>query len=286
MARHRFSRLFDRRLKIALGATIVIGVVLMAILAPLIAPYDPYKQDLIYRLQPPVWSDLGDWKHVLGTDNYGRDLLSRLIYGSRLSIMVGVSSALLSAVLGTVLGMLAGYKGGRFEQVIMRFADAHLAFPEILLAILIIAAIGGSALNLILVLGISGWMVYARVMYNLTRSLRERPFIEAAQSHGASDAYIIGRHIFPQLVPVLTVVATLQVAQMILQETALSFLGLGLPPPTATWGNMLAEGRDRLWAAPWIANLSGLAIIIVVWGVNMLGNGLREQLDPKSRERR
>lgn len=286
MRPQRFGRLFDRRLKIALGASIVIGVVLMAIFASWIAPHDPYRQDLIYRLQPPVWSEQGEWKHFLGTDNYGRDLLSRLIYGSRLSIMVGVSSALLSAVLGTVLGMLAGYKGGRLEQVIMRFADAHLAFPEILLAILIIAAIGGSALNLILVLGISGWMVYARVMYNLTRSIRERPFIEAAASHGASDSYIIRRHIFPQLIPVLTVVCTLQVAQMILQETALSFLGLGLPPPTATWGNILAEGRDRLWVAPWIANLSGLAIIIVVWGINMLGNGLREQLDPKSRERR
>lgn len=286
MRPQRFGRLFDRRLKIALGASIVIGVVLMAIFASWIAPHDPYRQDLIYRLQPPVWSEQGEWKHFLGTDNYGRDLLSRLIYGSRLSIMVGVSSALLSAVLGTVLGMLAGYKGGRLEQVIMRFADAHLAFPEILLAILIIAAIGGSALNLILVLGISGWMVYARVMYNLTRSIRERPFIEAAASHGASDSYIIRRHIFPQLIPVLTVVCTLQVAQMILQETALSFLGLGLPPPTATWGNILAEGRDRLWVAPWIANLSGLAIIIVVWGINMLGNGLREQLDPKSRDRR
>lgn len=284
--RRTFGNLFDRRVKIGLGATIVIGVVLMAILAPLLAPHDPFKQNLLLRLQPPVWSEPGTWTYPLGTDNYGRDMLSRLIYGSRLSIMVGVSAALLSAVLGTVLGMLAGFKGGRLEQVIMRFADAHLAFPEVLLAILIIASIGGSAVNLILVLGISGWMVYARVMYNMTRSLRERPFIEAAVSHGAGDLYIIGRHIFPQLVPVLTVVGTLQVAQMILQETALSFLGLGLPPPTATWGNMLAEGRDRLWAAPWIANLSGLAIIIVVWGINMLGNGLREQLDPKSRQRR
>ena len=284
--RRGFGGLFDRRLKIALGTAIVVGAVLLAILAPLIAPHDPYKQNLIYRLQPPVWSQLGDWVYPLGTDNYGRDLLSRLIYGSRLSIMVGVSAALLSALLGTVLGMLAGFKGGRIEQLIMRFADAHLAFPEVLLAILIIATIGGSALNLILVLGISGWMVYARVMYNMTRSLRERPFIEAAVSHGASDAYIIGRHIFPQLIPVLTVVGTLQVAQMILQETALSFLGLGLPPPTATWGNMLAEGRDRLFAAPWIAHFSGLAIIIVVWGINMLGNGLREQFDPKSRAKR
>ena len=275
--------------RIPIGA--LIGLILTslfliaAIFAPLIAPYNPYKQDLIYRLTPPVWSAEGSWAHPLGTDNYGRDMLSRLIFGSRLSITVGVASALLSCVLGSALGMLAGYRGGRTEQVIMRFADAHLAFPDILLAILIVAAIGGSALNLVLVLGVSGWMVYARVMYNMTRSLKERPFVEAAISHGAGDTFIIARHIFPQLVPVLTVVATLQVAQMILQETALSFLGLGLPPPTATWGNILAEGRDRLFVAPWIANLSGLAIIVLVWGINMLGNGLREELDPKSRGR-
>lgn len=278
-------RLFGKRFKIVLGGFIVTAIVLVAIFAPLLAPYDPYRQDLINRLTPPVWSDEGSWAHPLGTDNYGRDMLSRLIYGSRLSITVGVAAALLSCVLGSALGMLAGYRGGRTEQVIMRFADAHLAFPDILLAILIVAAIGGSALNLVLVLGVSGWMVYARVMYNMTRSLKERPFVEAAVSHGAGDIYIIARHIFPQLVPVLTVVATLQVAQMILQETALSFLGLGLPPPTATWGNILAEGRDRLFLAPWIANLAGLSIIILVWGINMLGNGLREELDPKSRGR-
>lgn len=278
-------RLFGKRFKMVLGGTIVVAAILIAVFAPYIAPHDPYRQDLISRLIPPVWSDGGSWTFPLGTDAYGRDMMSRLIYGSRLSIMVGVAAALLAGTIGTTLGMIAGYKGGRTEQVIMRLVDANLAFPDILLAILIVAAIGGSALNLILVLGISGWMIYARVMFNMTRSIRERPFIEAAVSHGARDAYIIARHIFPQLVPVLTVVATLQVAQMILQETALSFLGLGLPPPTATWGAMLAEGRDRLWIAPWISNLSGLAIVIVVWGINMLGNGLREQLDPKSQGR-
>jgi len=275
-------RLFGKTLKMGLGGAIVVLAVLMAIFAPELAPYDPYDQNLRARMVPPVWSEAGSWEHPLGTDNYGRDLLSRLIYGSRLSILVGVSAMLLSCVLGSTLGMLAGYRGGRTEQVIMRFADAHLAFPDILLAILVVAAIGGSALNLILVLGVSGWMVYARVLYGMTRAYKGRPFVEAAISHGARDSYIIARHIFPQLIPVLTVVSTLQVAQMILQETALSFLGLGLPPPTATWGNMLAEGRDRLWVAPWIANLAGLAIIIVVWGINMLGNGLREHLDPRS----
>lgn len=278
------SRLFGKNLKMGLGGGIVIAAVLTAIFADFIAPYDPYAQDLLARLKPPFWSEGGSLDHILGTDNYGRDMLSRLIHGSRISILVGFSSMLLSCVLGSVLGMLAGYKGGATEQAIMRFADAHLSFPEILLAVLIVAAIGGSALNLILVLGISGWMVYARVTFGMTRSLKERPFVEASVSHGAKDMFIIFRHIFPQMVPVLTVISTLQVAQMILQETALSFLGLGVPPPAATWGNMLAEGRDRMWVAPWIANLSGLAIIIVVWGVNMLGNGLREHLDPKSKE--
>lgn len=278
-------RRFGRKLKIRLGGGIVLLMILVAVLAPYLASHDPYKQNLLLRLVPPVWAEQGIWAHPLGTDNFGRDMLSRLIYGSRLSITVGVVAALLSCTLGTLLGMWAGYRGGRVELVIMRLADAQLAFPDILLAILIVSAIGGSALNLVLVLGLSGWTVYARIMYNLTRTVKERPFVEAAVSHGARAFYIIRQHIFPQLIPVLTVVATLQIAQMILQETALSFLGLGLPPPSATWGNILAEGRDRMWAAPWISNLSGLAIIILVWGINMLGNGLREKFDPKSRGR-
>ncbi len=162
----------------------------------------------------------------------------------------------------------------------MRFADAHLAFPEILLAILVVAVLGGSLLNIVVILGVSSWMVYARVVYGLTRSIKERPYIEAARSQGIRDFAIVYRHIFPHLVPVITVVSTLQVAQMILTETALSFLGLGLPPPTPSWGNILAEGRDRLFVAPWISNSAGIAIILIVWGINMLGNGLREKLDP------
>ncbi len=277
----RPRRIFGRRFKIAVGGTIVALAVLAAALAPVIAPWDPYQQDLMERLKPGFWSPRAAIGHFLGTDNYGRDLLSRLIYGSRLSILVGVSSMLFSAVIGSVAGVIAGLRGGATEQAIMRFADAQMAFPDILLAILIVAALGGSALNLIIVLGVSRWMVYARVVFGLTRSLRERPFVEAATLYGGGDFYTMRQHILPQVMPVLTVVATLQVAQMILQETALSFLGLGLPPPAATWGNILAEGSTRLFIAPWIANLAGLAIIVLVWGVNMLGNGLREQYDPR-----
>ena len=274
--------MFGSGFKIVCGVVVVALFVLVAIFAPVLAPYDPLDQDLLLRLIPPAWDEAGDLSHLLGTDNYGRDVLSRLIYGARVSILVGVASMALSCTIGAFLGMIAAYKGGRIEQFVMRFADAHLAFPEILLAILIVATLGGSLLNIVLVLGISSWMVYARVIYGLTRSLKERPFIEAAVSQGAGDGYIIRRHILPHLLPMIVVVSTLQVAQMILTETALSFLGLGLPPPTPSWGNVLAEGRDRLFVAPWIANSAGIAIIIVVWGINMLGNGLREHLDPKS----
>ena len=275
-------RLFGRRFKVGLGAALIGLLVLAAILAPWIAPYDPYGQSLGMRLKPPAWMAGGTAAHLLGTDTYGRDLLSRLIYGSRLSMAVGVSAVLLSGLLGCTAGLVAGFKGGRTEAAVMRLADAQMAFPDILLAIIMVAALGGSAVNLVLVLGISRWTVYARVVFGLTRTLRQRPFVEAAALYGGSDGYIIRRHILPQVVPVLTVVATLQVAQMVLQETALSYLGLGLPAPTATWGNILAEGSSRLFVAPWIADCAGVAIILLVWGINMLGNGLREWLDPRS----
>lgn len=268
--------------KIVVGSTIILAIVLAAIFAPLIAPHDPYQQQVVFRLKPPFWMNGGSLRFPLGTDSYGRDILSRLIFGSRLSILVGVASVVLSMLIGTTAGVLAGYVGGKTEEVIMRTVDAQTAFPDVLLAILFVAALGGSFLNLIVVLGISGWMVYARIMFGLTRSLRERPFVEAAVSFGGRSGYIMLRHILPQLVPVLTVVATLQVGQMILQETALSFLGLGVPPPAATWGNILAEGRDRLFLAPWISNSAGIAIVTLVLTINIFGNGLREWLDPKS----
>jgi len=272
--------MFGPKFKIWLGTAIVVIFVLIAIFAPLIAPHDPLKQDLLGRMMPPAWNAKGKLIHLLGTDNYGRDLLSRLLYGARVSILVGVASMLVSCVIGSIAGMIAAYRGGWAEQVVMRFADAHLAFPEILLAILVVAVFGGSLFNIVIILGVSSWMVYARVVYGLTRSIKERPYIEAARSQGIRDFKILWRHIFPHLLPMITVVSTLQIAQMILTETALSFLGLGLPPPTPSWGNILAEGRDRLFVAPWISNSAGVAIILIVWGINMLGNGLREKLDP------
>lgn len=275
------GRFFGPRVKIAIGLALVALMVVCAAFAPWLAPHDPYEQDLMVRLRPPVWAERGSWAHPLGTDNFGRDLLSRLIYGSRLSILVGLAAMVIALTIGTSLGLLAGYRGGRTEQLVMRFADAWQAIPEILLAIVIVAVFGGGVTVLILVLGFAGWEVYTRVAFNLTRSLRERPFVEAALASGAGGVYIMWKHLLPQMFPVLSVIATLQVGQLILQETALSFLGLGLPPPTATWGNILAEGRERLWVAPWIANLAGCAIILLVLGINLLGNGLREAVDPK-----
>lgn len=269
-----------RNIKLYAGAAIVLFILLVGLLAPWIAPHDPLAQNLIDRLKPPVWMPGGSSAYLLGTDNYGRDLLSRLIYGARVSLLIATASMLLSCAVGVVAGMLAGFKQGKWEVVIMRLADAHSAFPQILLAIVVVAAMGGGLLNIILVLGVSQWMIYARVIYNMTRAVRERPFIEAARSFGARDAYLLRRHIFPQLVPVVIVLATLQVAQMILQETALSFLGLGVPQPAPTWGNVLAEGRDRLFGAPWIANSAGIAIVVLVLAVNLFGNGLRQWLGP------
>lgn len=276
---------FSAKRRIHVGAVVVIGMCLIAVFADVIAPYDPYVQNLMARMRPPVWADAGSWAHPLGTDNFGRDLLSRLIHGSRLSIAVGLLAMLVALTIGTALGLAAGYLGGRTEQAIMRFADAYQAIPEILLAIVVVAVFGGGLTVLILVLGFAGWESYTRVTFNLTRSLRERGFVEAARASGAGGRYIMWRHILPQMLPVLTVIATLQVGQLILQETALSFLGLGLPSPAATWGNILAEGRDRLLIAPWIANLAGAAIMLLVVGVNLLGNGLRETLDPRGAAR-
>jgi peptide/nickel transport system permease protein len=273
--------MFGARTKIAVGSLVVLCFAVMALMAPRLAPQDPMAQDLFSRLLPPIWKEGGSAAHLLGTDSYGRDVLSRLIYGARISILVGLTSMATSCTIGTLAGVVAAWRGGRLATLVMRFADAHLAFPEILLAILIVATLGGSLLNIVIVLGVSSWMLYARVTYGMTLSLKERPFIEAARAQGAGGVYIVRRHILPHLAPLIIVISTLQVAQMILAETALSFLGVGVPPPAPSWGNVLADGRERLLVAPWVANSAGVAIILVVWGINMLGNGLREELDPR-----
>ena len=266
------------------GAVIVGLVVLAALTAPFLATTDPIEQDLTVALKPPFWMQDGSLHHPLGTDHLGRDVYSRAVYGARISLTISVLAALLGAVVGVALGLIAGYRRGRADMVIMRIVDLNLAFPLILLALAVVALLGANLRNLVIVMAITTWTIYARVVRGLSLTLRERDFVQAARALGAHDARIIVRHILPNVAAPVLVIWTLEVARVILMESALSFLGLGVPPPTPTWGRMLAEGRDYLTVAGWIAIFPGLAIMITVLGINFLGDGLRDLLDPRLRQ--
>jgi peptide/nickel transport system permease protein len=263
---------------------VIVGLVIVAALAaPLLATTDPIDQDLTVVLKPPFWREDGSLRHPLGTDHLGRDVYSRLVYGAQISLTISVLAALLGAVVGVAAGLVAGYLGGRVDAVIMRIVDLNLAFPLILLALAVVALLGASLKNLVIVMSITTWMTYARVVRGLSLSLRERDFVQAVRALGAHDARIIARHVLPNVLAPVVVIGTLEVARVILMESALSFLGLGVPPPTPTWGRMLAEGRDYLTVAGWIAVFPGIAILITVLGINFLGDGLRDLLDPRLR---
>lgn len=266
------------------GAVIVGLVVAAALTAPLLATTDPIEQDLTAALRPPFWMQDGSLQHPLGTDHLGRDVYSRAVYGARISLTISVLAALLGAVVGVALGLIAGYLRGRADMVIMRIVDLNLAFPLILLALAVVALLGANLRNLVIVMAITTWTIYARVVRGLSLTLRERDFVQAARALGAHDARIIVRHILPNVAAPVLVIWTLEVARVILMESALSFLGLGVPPPTPTWGRMLAEGRDYLTVAGWIAIFPGLAIMVTVLGINFLGDGLRDLLDPRLRQ--
>jgi peptide/nickel transport system permease protein len=273
-----------RRSPLAGAGALIIGLVIVAELtAPLLATTDPIDQDLSEALKPPFWLGDGSLRHPLGTDHLGRDVYSRLIYGARISLTISVLAALLGALVGVAAGLVAGYLGGRVDMVIMRLADLNLAFPLILLALAVVALLGANLKNLVIVMAITTWMIYARVVRGLSLGLREREFVQAARALGAHDARIIARHVLPNVLAPVMVIWTLEVARIILMESALSFLGLGVPPPTPTWGRMLAEGRDYLTVAGWIAVFPGLAILFTVLGINFLGDGLRDLLDPRLR---
>jgi peptide/nickel transport system permease protein len=248
-----------------------------------LATTDPIDQDLTEALKPPFWRDDGSLRHPLGTDHLGRDVYSRLIYGAQMSLAISVLAAFLGAVVGVAAGLVAGYRGGPVDAIIMRLADLNLAFPLILLALAVVALLGANLKNLVIVMSITTWMIYARVVRGLSLGLREREFVQAARALGAHDARIIARHVLPNVLAPVMVIWTLEVARIILMESALSFLGLGVPPPTPTWGRMLAEGRDYLTVAGWIAVFPGLAILLTVLGINLLGDGLRDLLDPRLR---
>jgi peptide/nickel transport system permease protein len=262
---------------------ILLGLVVTAAFAPQIAPHNPTRERLIDRLLPPAWAEDGDWKYVLGTDHLGRDLLSRIIYGSRVSLVVGFAAVFIGGVLGTALGMIAGFFGGPSDEIIMALADMQLAFPTILLAIAIIAVLGPSFSNLVLVIGISGWVTYARVARGQVLSLREKEFVEAIRAQGGSWLRIIWRHILPNTLAPLIVVATLDLARTIILESTLSFLALGIQPPTPSWGGMLSDGREYLLSAWWIATFPGMALMLTALSFNRLGDWLRDRTDPRLR---
>jgi ABC-type dipeptide/oligopeptide/nickel transport system permease subunit len=269
------------RLKWGLAAALVLLlIVLVTLAAPWLAPYSPVEVDIQHRLGPPAWMEGGKTDHWLGTDQIGRDLLSRMIYGGRVSLLIGVTAVAISSTIGVLLGLAAGYFGSKIDWIIMTLINVMLTFPFVLLALAVIAVLGPSLLNMIFVLGVAGWPIYARVIRAETMALREREFVVAGRALGMSHARIIFGQILPNLVSAITVVATLQIAQVIILESFLSFLGLGVQPPTPAWGNMLGEGRVYMLNSWWIAAFPGAAIFVTTLVINLMGNALRDWLDP------
>ena len=266
-----------------LGLAIVAALVMTGTLGPRISPHDPLAQDVVVRLLPPAWLDGGTWQHPLGTDQLGRDVLSRIIFGSRVALLVAVFSILIGGTIGTVCGLLAGYLGGAYDIAVMGIVDAQLAFPFILLALAVIAALGSGLRNVIIILSATGWVVFARLVRGITLSVREKDFIEAAQACGAGRWRIMRRHVLVFVLSPVIVLASLQLGYLVLAEASLSFLGVGINPPTPTWGNMISDARNYMWDAPWLSVFPGVALMLSVLGFTYFGDWLRMSMDPKSR---
>ncbi|RCW20610.1 peptide/nickel transport system permease protein [Ciceribacter lividus] len=264
------------------GFLILLFVGLTALFAPLIAPYDPYKQDLLARLAPPVFLG-GDWKHLLGTDALGRDYLSRLIYGARVSLLIGFTAALISAVIGTTLGILGGYFGGKVDAVVMFIVSVRLALPATLVALAVVALFGGSLTVVVSVLGLLLWDRFAVVLRSATMQVRQMDYIAAAEVLGASLPRILLKDVLPNVMNQLIVIVTLEMAHAIILESALSFLGLGVQPPTPSWGLMISEGKEMLLFESWLITIPGIALFILVFSINMLGDGIRDVTAPEGR---
>jgi peptide/nickel transport system permease protein len=266
-----------------IGAALLGAIVLVALLAPVLAPEDPYAQDLARRLIPPVWYPKGTWAHVLGTDNLGRDYLSRTIYGARVSLLIGVSVMVISGLIGTTLGLTAGYFGGRVDMAVTFLTTVRLAMPLILVALAVVATIGGSLLVVVCVLGLLKWDRFAVVMRAATQQVRALDYIAAAECVGASTTRIILGEILPNVAPQLVVVATIEAASAILLEAALSFLGLGVQPPLPSWGLMIAEAKSYMFFSFWLIAIPGTALAILVLAINMVGDGIRDVAAPAGR---
>lgn len=270
----------------AIGLLVIVLIALAAVLAPLIAPYDPAAQTLTARMKPPVWMAKGSWDHLLGTDNLGRDVLSRVIWGGRATLMIGGLTCLFAATLGTGIGLWAGFRGGRTDSVLMRLVDIQVSFPGILLILLVVGVLGPGVWTLILVLSVTNWMVYARLVRGIVSATRATPYVEAAEVIGCRPARVIFRHILPNLVSPLMTLVILEFTNIVLAEAAVSFLGFGVQPPATSWGLDVASGRDYLFIAWWLVTFPGLAIVATVLSINLFANWLRVTTDPEEREKR
>jgi len=290
-AREHPARIYARALlhdKVTLfSAIFLILMIFCALFAPLVSPFAPEAQSLMLRNQPPMTADVngGAIPHILGTDQLGRDLLTRLLYGARISLAVGFAGAIFSGVVGIVLGLIAGYYRGFVDDIIMRLVDTQMGFPSLMTALLVLYVLGPGMWKVILVLAVTRWMVYARITRSLVLSLREEVFVEAARTLGCPDHRILFRHIMPNLLSPLLVLLTLEVATMILTEASLSFLGLGIQPPESSWGLMLAQGRAYIVTAWWLVTFPGLIILLTALSLNLVATWARAVTDPVTRWR-
>jgi len=298
MADMTFSRPFYRRIvdpvvgcwesldwPLRVAVFILLIFVFVAIFGPLITPHDPLKGSLRARLVPPVWQEGGQWEHIFGTDRLGRDILSRIIAGARISLTVCVLVIAIAGTIGMAVGTIAGYFGGWADRVLMRFVDLALSLPVILLALLLGAISGPSFANIIIVISLTLWSQYARMARGETLKIRNEDYVDLARTSGLSDLSIIFRHILPNIAPALIVIATLQVGIVIVLEASLSFLGVGVPPPAPSWGSMVADGRSYIASAWWLCMVPGMAILITVMAVNLLGDALTDRINPALRGR-
>ena len=265
------------------GGAILLLVFVLAFFAPAIAPHNPFHQDLTNRIIPPVWNESGTWDHPLGTDNMGRDYFSRVVYGSRISLLIGFCSMMIGAVIGISLGVVGGYFGGRTDMVVTYIITVRLSMPAVLVAIAVVALIGASTQIVILVLGCLIWDRFAVILRATTQQVRVMDYVQAAQAAGCSILWIIIREIIPNLFNNIVIVATLAISRAIILEAALSFLGMGVQPPTPSWGLMISEGKEFMFFNPYLVTIPGVALFILVLGMNLFGDGLRDITAPEGR---
>ncbi len=286
MKQESFWAKYSKNKTAVLGLVIMILVVLISIFAKQISPYDVSAPANLYlRLKPPMFRGETGELYILGTDHLGRDILTRLFYGARISLLVGIFSVILGGGIGLLLGMIAGYFGGKVDNIIMRFSEMQLSFPFLLLAMVLVSLIGSSVTNVVVVLAVTSWITYAKVVRAEVLTLRENEFVESCKAMGGATLHIMVRHIFPNIIAPFVVIASSQVAAVIITESTLSYLGLGVSVTIPTWGNMLASGRDYLSDAWWISLFPGLMLMMTALSFNLIGDGLRDAIDPKQRNR-